>query len=167
MVGVLAPLRLAAQTFPSTTTQLPTRSRCLGCIDPGPTAVQQTDLIFLYRPRPAPGGENGLRLDDYGALPLSAFASASELGAFRDQLGEGLGRIDKRLSRGVALSSATDLQRPAAGAANRLGGMITTYGGETATGFSYARQSRGVDLGVAVGLTRGESMGKASVGFSW
>lgn len=80
---------------------------------------------------------------------------------------QGLGRLDDKLSTGVALAAATDLQRPAAGSTNRVGGMVSTFGDRSAAGFGYTRQSGNADFGVAIGLGSGATMGKAGVGFSW
>lgn len=162
-VGLLLAASAQAQTFPPNSTPAPTPTRSGGSFTSS-QPVSLNDFIVLNRVLPFGPGQT---VAEFSLLPLSAFAGSADLAALRADMSAGLARADERATVGAALAAATDLQRPAAGAANRLGGTVVTYRDEAAAGFGYVRQSGKVDYGLAVGLARGAGMGKASIGVSW
>ncbi len=149
-----------AQSFPANYTPLPTNSEALGVGITRSTPVLSSDFVELHRIIPSADGANGLLITGIGALPLSDFASASDLA-------RSSGVMRAKVATGVALAGAMDMIRPAAGMSNRFGGQVSDYDGRAAAAFSYMHQSGRYDVGAAGGFASGAAMGKVSAGVSW
>jgi hypothetical protein len=54
-----------------------------------------------------------------------------------------------------------------AGKQNRVGMGFSRFAGATAASINYTHRSGSYDMGLAASFTDGDTLGKASVGFSW
>lgn len=154
-----------AQTFPSQTQSLPTLQQRIG---PTTTATNPVDpqgfLLLEHLGRDNAGNQ---QIEVNGALPLTAFAGSADVIALRSDTTSALSRLDYKLSRGVALASAAEIQGPAPGKDNRIGGTITTFDGQAAGSVSLSHRSGAFDVGGAVAFAKGQHLAKAGAGFSF
>lgn len=165
IAGLLASAPACAQTFPSQTMALPTLAQTLGV---GTAASVPVDpQSFLSLNRVGKNSDGSPLIVGAGVLPLSAFAGAADVAALRSDNAAGLSRLSNKLERGVALASAAEIQGPAPGKDNRVGGTITTFDGQAAGSVSLSHRSGAFDVGGAVAFAKGQHLAKAGAGFSF
>ena len=160
-----------SQGFPANYPAPATSTSCLGCINLSSSPTSPADVIATFRLTPSAGGVNGLSYNQYGYLSLNTFASASDVSAlssqFQSQIASFRSEVRSKLANGVALAAAMDIQAPAAGTSNRIGGQVTNFDGRAAAAINFAHQHGHFDVGFAAGFASGSAMGKASLGLSW
>ena len=163
------------QTITGNYPALPTLADQLGVSQLAPTSILPSDLLTTSRIENVPyDGGSSVEVVGYSALPLSDFASAGSVSSLQSQVQNLAAQYAHlasetrwKLTNGIALASTLDMVRPAAGDANRFGGLMSAFDGRLAAGANYMRQEGRFDIGVAGGFANGASMGKASVGVSW
>jgi hypothetical protein len=84
-----------------------------------------------------------------------------------DRLDHEVSKLDTRVSDATALSSALDFQRPKEGKPMRVSLGSALYDDRSAVGVGLTAVYRDLDMAVGFSSTGDESLGKASIGFSF
>lgn len=120
----------------------------------------------FYRDPASPAGITYIT----GSVPLSAFARAEAVDALlasQQSLADDMRRNQLQALRGIALTSSLNFAAPLSGTTNRLALGTASYNGQGAMSVNYSHRSGNLDYGVAAAFAKGESLGKAGVGFNW